>query len=129
MLKDKPGKVECKFHSNVILYYKDRMLFHLGYWYDGNGQIRVIMCSKAHPWVKALFARCGGFVPPPLNDMDVLAHIPNRQKENVAMETLNPSVEGKFVSTFQMEGAQNFTPLTNSIEGPNKSTNNTRTFQ
>jgi hypothetical protein len=61
--------------------------------------------------------------------MDVLAHIRNRQKENVAMETLNPSVEGKFVSTFQMEGAQNFTPLTNSIEGPNKSTNNTRTFQ
>jgi hypothetical protein len=29
MLKDKPGKVECKFYDNFILYYKDRMFFHL----------------------------------------------------------------------------------------------------
>jgi len=28
----------------------------------------------AHPQVKALFAQCGGFVPPPLNDMERLTH-------------------------------------------------------
>jgi hypothetical protein len=27
----------CKFLGNIISYYKDRMLFHLGYRYDGNG--------------------------------------------------------------------------------------------
>jgi hypothetical protein len=37
MLEDKRGKVECKFCNNVISYHKDRMLFHLGYQYDGNG--------------------------------------------------------------------------------------------
>jgi hypothetical protein len=63
MLEDKLGKVKCKFCGNVIFYYKDRMLFHLGYQYDGNGRARVVMCSKAHPQVKALFARCGGLVP------------------------------------------------------------------
>jgi hypothetical protein len=47
MLENKLGKVECKFCGNFISYYKDRMLFHLGYWYDGNGQTRVIMCSMA----------------------------------------------------------------------------------
>jgi hypothetical protein len=47
--------VECKFCGNVILYCKDRMLFHLGYQYDGNGQTRIIMCST-HPQVKTLFA-------------------------------------------------------------------------
>jgi hypothetical protein len=41
--------------GNVISYCKDKMLFHLGYRYDGNGQARVIMCSKAHLWAKALF--------------------------------------------------------------------------
>jgi hypothetical protein len=56
MLEDKSRKVECKFCNNVISYRKDRMLFHLGYRYDGNGQVGVAMCSKAHPWVKALFA-------------------------------------------------------------------------
>jgi hypothetical protein len=54
--------------------------------------------------VKALFARCGGLVLPSLNDMEVLAHIPYGQTRNVAMETLNPSMEGEFVSTFQVEG-------------------------
>ncbi len=62
MPKDKLGKVKCKFCDNVILYRKDRMLFHLGYLYDGNGRTRVVMCSKAHPWVKALSAQCGGLV-------------------------------------------------------------------
>jgi hypothetical protein len=33
------------------------------------------MCSKAHPWVKALFARCDELVPPSLNDMEILAPI------------------------------------------------------
>jgi hypothetical protein len=46
MPEDKPSKVECKFCNNVISYYKDRMLFQLGYWYDGNGWVRVTMCSK-----------------------------------------------------------------------------------
>jgi hypothetical protein len=48
----------------------------------------------------------------------------------VAMETPNPSMEGKFVSTFQVEGAWNFIPCTNDIEGLNRSTNNNiQTFQ
>jgi hypothetical protein len=111
MPKDKPRKVECKFCSDVISYHKDIMFFHLGYQYDGNGRARIVMCLKARPWVKALFAQCGGLVPLPLNNMEVLAHISYGQIENVAMETSNPLVERKFVSTSQMEGAQNFTPL------------------
>jgi len=35
--EDKLGKVECKFYYNVISYCKDRMFFHFGYRYDGNG--------------------------------------------------------------------------------------------
>jgi hypothetical protein len=39
-------------------------------------------------------------------------------------------VEGESILTFQMEGAQICTPLVNSIEGPNISTNNNfRTFR
>jgi hypothetical protein len=53
------------------------MLFHLGYRYDGNEQAGIVLCSKAHPWVKALFAQCGGLVPPPLNNMEAPTHIPN----------------------------------------------------
>jgi len=52
------------------------------------------VCSKAHPWVKTFFAECGGLVPPPLNDMEVLAHILNGRIEDVAIEMLNPSMEG-----------------------------------
>ncbi len=87
------------------------MLSHLDYWYDGNGQTWIIVCSKAHPWVKTLFAQCGGLVPPPLNDMEVLAHILNGRIEDVAIEMLNPSMEGEFDPTSQMEEAWNFTPL------------------
>jgi hypothetical protein len=54
---------------------------------DGNGQAKIIVCSKAHPWVKALFAQCGGLVPPPLNNMEVPVHIPNGRTKDVAMET------------------------------------------
>ncbi len=111
MLEDKPGKVECKFCSNIISYYKDRMLFHLGYRCDGNGQTRIVMCSRAHPQVKTLFVQCGGLVPPPLNDMKILVHISKGQTEDVAMEMPNPSMEGKSISTFQVEGAHTFTPL------------------
>jgi hypothetical protein len=46
MLEDKFGKMECKFYNNVIWYHKDKMFFHLGYWYDGNGWTKVIVCSK-----------------------------------------------------------------------------------
>jgi hypothetical protein len=77
MLEDKLGKVECKFYNNVTSYHKDKMFFHLDYEYDGNGQARVVMCSKAHSLVKALFAQCGGLVPPPLNNMEVPTHIPD----------------------------------------------------
>jgi hypothetical protein len=46
------------------------------------------------------------------------------------MEASNPLVEGKFALISQVEGAQNFTPFTNNIEGPNRSTNNNiQTFQ
>jgi hypothetical protein len=87
MPKDKLAKVECKFCDNVISYYKDRMLFHLGYQNDGNGWIGVAMCSKAHLGVKAMFSQCGGLVLPPLNDMEVPTHIPNGRIEDVAIET------------------------------------------
>ncbi len=87
------------------------MLFHLDYRYDGNGRTGIVVCSKAHAWVKTIFAQCGGLVPPPLNNMETLAHIPDGRIEDVAMETLNPSMEGKFVLTSQVEGARNFTPL------------------
>jgi hypothetical protein len=40
------------------------------------------------------------------------------------MEMPNPLMEGKFVSTSQVEGAQSFIPHTNNIEGANRSTNN-----
>jgi hypothetical protein len=63
--------------------------------------------------MKTLFVRCGGLVLPPLNNMEVLAHISNGRIENVAMETPNPLVEGKFVLMPQMEGVQNFIPFTN----------------
>jgi hypothetical protein len=43
---------------------------------------------------------------------------------DMVMEMPNPSMEGKFVSTSQMEGAQNFTHPTNNIKGLNKFTNN-----
>jgi hypothetical protein len=56
MPKDKPRKVECKFCDNVTSYYKDRMLFHFGYQYDGNGQVGIVVCSRTHPPMKALFA-------------------------------------------------------------------------
>jgi len=79
--------VECKFCGNVISHHKDRMFFHLGYQYDSNG-----------------------LVPPSLNDMEVPTHIPNGRTKDVAMEMLNPLVEGESISTFQMEGARNFTP-------------------
>jgi len=36
MLEDKLGKMYCNFCGNVIPYCKDRMLFYLGYRYDGN---------------------------------------------------------------------------------------------
>ncbi len=39
MLEDKSNKLECKFCNNVISYHKDRMFFHLGDWYDGNGEL------------------------------------------------------------------------------------------
>jgi hypothetical protein len=68
------------------------------------------VCSKAHPWVKALFAQCGELVLPPLNEMGVPAHILDGLIKDVAMETPNPSMEGEFVLMFQMERAQNFTP-------------------
>jgi hypothetical protein len=51
-LEDKRTKVEYKFYGNVISYHKDKMFFHLGYWYDGNGWIWVTMC-----WVKTHLKR------------------------------------------------------------------------
>ncbi len=75
MLNNKLRKVECKFCNNVISYHKYRIMFHLGYQYDDNGQIGIVMCSRAHPRMKVLFAQCGAFVLPPLNNMEVLTHI------------------------------------------------------
>ncbi len=55
--------------------------------------------------MKALFAQCGGLVLPPLNDMEVPAHILHGGIEDVAMEMPNPLVEVESISMFQMEGA------------------------
>ncbi len=50
-------------------------------------------------------------------------------KFDLAMEMPNLSIERKFILTSQVEGAQNSTPPTNNIEGPNRSiNNNTQTF-
>jgi len=49
---------------------------------------------------------------------------PNRSLENVAIETPNPLVEGKYISRFQVEGVQISTPHTNNTKGLNRSTNN-----
>jgi hypothetical protein len=57
--------------------------------------------------------------------MELLAHIVNGWTKDVAIKTLNPLVERKYVLMFQMERAWNFTPRhTKSIKGPNRSTNN-----
>jgi hypothetical protein len=121
MLEDKLGIVKCKFSGNVISYHEDRMLLHLGYWYDGNGQVGVIVCSRAQPWVKALFAWCGRLVLPPLNDMEVLAHFLDGQIKNVTIETSNHLLEGKFVLMFQIKRA--WIPLETKLKkmGPPKS--------
>jgi hypothetical protein len=47
MIEDRLGKVECQFCNNGISYRNDRMFFHLGDQYEGNGQARVIVCSRA----------------------------------------------------------------------------------
>ncbi len=49
MPQDKSSKVECRFCSKVISYCKDWMVFHLGYWHDGNGPSVVGVCSRAWP--------------------------------------------------------------------------------
>jgi hypothetical protein len=38
------------------------------------------MCSKAHPWVKASFVRCGGFILSSLNNMEVNVESFDRRK-------------------------------------------------
>ncbi len=55
--------------------------------------------------------------------MEILAHMVDGRIEDVAMGMSNPSIERKSILTFQVEGARNFNPLTNNVEGPNKSTN------
>jgi hypothetical protein len=42
----------------------------------------------------------------------------------VAIEMSNPLMDGESILMSQVEGAQNFTPPTNNIEGSNISTNN-----
>jgi hypothetical protein len=77
------------------------------------------MCSKAHPWVKTLFAQSGGLVPPPLNDMEVLAHILNGRIEDVAIK-----INGRRICSDISNGrGLKFHPLTNNLEDPNISTN------
>jgi len=70
--------------------------------------------------VKALFAQCGGLVLPPLNNMEIPIHILNGQIEDVAMETLNLSMEEVFALMLQMERVQCRAPkfLVDPLEGP-----------
>jgi hypothetical protein len=48
--------------------------------------------------------------------MEVPTHILDQRKEDVAIETLNPSMEGKSIPMSQVEGARIFNPPTNNIE-------------
>jgi hypothetical protein len=59
-----------------------------------------MVCSKAQPQVKALFAQCDKLVFPPQNNMKVLANFLDGQANNVAIEMLNLSMEGKSTLTF-----------------------------
>jgi hypothetical protein len=118
--------VECKFYGNVISHHKDRMFFHFNYRYDGNGQARVAICSKAHPRVKTLLARCGGLILPSINNMEVPTHILNGRIKDVAMEMLNLIFKWKdnIFRHLKWKGLEISPPLTNNTKGPNKSTNN-----
>ncbi len=109
MLKDKLGKVECKFYTNVILYCKDKMVFHLGYQYDGNG-LGNYNVFKGTLQVKTLFSWCGKFFPPPLNNMEVPAHFPDVWIKDVAIETHNLLVEIEYASMFHLWKGLEFSP-------------------
>ncbi len=91
MVFDAKGQTRegCEFCDNFISYHKDKMFFYLDYWYDGNGWAIVTMCSRTHPWVETLFARCGRPVPPPLNDIEVLAHFLDEQTKDIVIEMPN----------------------------------------
>ncbi len=130
MPKDKLGLVKCKFYDNVISYHKDTMFFYLGYQYDGNGQTWVTVCSRAQPWVKALFVQCGGLVLWPLKNKEVLTHFLDGRTKDMAIEMLNPSMEGESALKSQVERVCIYTLLTYNTEGLNRSTNNNiQTFQ
>ncbi len=60
------------------------------------------MCLKAHTQMKTLFATFGGIVLWPLNDMFIPTF--DGSIKNVAIETLNPLVEKKYVFTSQVKG-------------------------
>jgi hypothetical protein len=105
MLFDVKGQAKeggMQVYGNVISCYKDRMFFHLGYQCDGNGQIGVAVCSKAHPRVKALLAQCVGLVPPPLHGST------NPYPRWANKRCGHGNIE--FASTFQMKRARTFTP-------------------
>jgi hypothetical protein len=106
------------------------MFFYLGYQYDGNGRTWIVVCSRAQPWVKALFIRCGGLVLPPPKNMEILTHFLDGWMDDMAIEMLNPSMEGEFALTSQLGKVWIYTLPTYNKEGPNRSTNNnTWTFQ
>lgn len=63
------GFTTMSFHVTRV-----KCFFHLGYQQDGNGRVGVVMCSKAHSQLKALFANDEGIVFWPSNDNIVLAH-------------------------------------------------------
>jgi hypothetical protein len=56
--------------------------------------------------------------------MEISTHILDGWTKDVAMEMLNPSMEGESISTSQVEGAWNFTLTTNNTKGPTRSINN-----
>ncbi len=55
--------------------------------------------------MKVLFAQCHAFVLPPLNNMEVLAHILDGWTKDVTIATTNILMEGKFVLMSQVEGS------------------------
>jgi hypothetical protein len=119
MTLDKSSKVECKFHNIVMLYNKDKMFFHLSYWHDGNGRTDVVMCLKAWAQMNALFSSCEGIILWPMDNMFVpILHGPIKI---MVIEMPNPSMEGKYVSMFQVKRVQISTLFANNTKGLNTS--------
>ncbi len=72
--------------------------------------------------MKKLFDTCGEIIHWPLDDMFVLAL--DGPMENMTIKMLSFLMDGKFISTSQMEGVRISNPFMSNTQGPNTSMNN-----